>query len=130
MTDALVKVMVEIFRILAIVTKEIKQSRASESIFGYLSSSVDLLTETFVKKLAGRRDIEEALRTLENVTMEEARMAGAEALKAIHDVGGKVENEAHGIHDAVKAFGNRIEGMIQRVDDRVRGIGDMVITGA
>ena len=34
MTDALVKVMVEILHILAIVTKEIKQSRASESIFG------------------------------------------------------------------------------------------------
>jgi hypothetical protein len=32
MTNALVKVMVEILRILAIVTKEIKQSRASESI--------------------------------------------------------------------------------------------------
>jgi hypothetical protein len=32
MTDALVKVMVEILRILAIVTKEIRQSRASESI--------------------------------------------------------------------------------------------------
>jgi hypothetical protein len=32
MTDALVKVMVEILRILAIVTKEIKQSGASESI--------------------------------------------------------------------------------------------------
>lgn len=83
-----------------------------------------------MKKLIGRKDIEEALQTLEKVTMEEARMAAAEALKAIHGVGDKVENEAHGIHDAVKAIGNRIEGMIQRVDDRVRGIGDMVITGA
>ena len=32
MTDAIVKVLVEILRILALVTKEIKQNRASESI--------------------------------------------------------------------------------------------------
>jgi hypothetical protein len=88
------------------------------------------LPETFVKRLIGRKDIEEALQTLEKVTVEEARMAAAEALKAIHGVGYKVEDEAHGIHDAVEAFGNRIEGMIQRVDDRVKGIGDMVTTGA
>jgi len=129
MTNVLVKVMVEILRILAIVTKEIEQSRASESIFDYLSSSAHRLPEMFVKKLVGRRDIEEALQTLEKVTVEEARMAVAEALKAIHGVGDKVENEAHGIHDTVKAFGNRIEGMIQRVDDRVRGI-DMAISSA
>lgn len=35
MTDAIVKVMVEVLCILAIVTKEIRQSRASESIPGY-----------------------------------------------------------------------------------------------
>jgi hypothetical protein len=83
-----------------------------------------------LKKLAGRKDIEDALLKLEKVTVEEARMAAAEGLKAIHGVGDKVENEAHGIHNAVKAIGNRIEGMIQRVDDRVKGIGDMFVTGA
>jgi hypothetical protein len=76
-----------------------------------------------VKKLVGRQDIEEALQRLEKVTVEEARMAAAEALKAIHGVGDKVE-------DVVKAFGNRIEGMIQCVDNRVKGIGDVVITGS
>ena len=35
MTDAIVKVLVEILCILAIVTKEIKQSRASAYIYGY-----------------------------------------------------------------------------------------------
>jgi hypothetical protein len=35
MTDAIVNVLVEILRILAIVTKEIKQNRARESIPGY-----------------------------------------------------------------------------------------------
>jgi hypothetical protein len=93
-----------------------------------------------VKKLAGRKDIEEALQRLEKVTVEETRTAAAEALKAIHGVGDKVEDEAHGIHYAVKAVEDRVrdvEGMIQGVgdllqgvDDRVKGIGDMVIVGA
>jgi hypothetical protein len=130
MTDAHVKVMVEILRILTIVTKEIKESRASESIFGSLSFLAYRSPETFVKRLVGRKDIEEALETLEKLMVEEARMTAAEALRAIHGVGDKVESEAHGIHDAVKTFGNRIEGIIQRVDDRVRGIGDMAISGA
>jgi hypothetical protein len=128
MTDAIVKVMVEVLCILAIVTKEIKQSRASESIPGYWSTlSAYRLPETFVKKLAGRKDIEDALQKLEKVTVEEARMAAAEALKAIHGVGDKVESEVHGIHDAVKAFEYRIEGMIQGVGNMLQG---MVINGA
>jgi hypothetical protein len=80
-----------------------------------------------VKKLVGRKDIEDALQKLENVTVEEARMAAAEALKAIYGVGDKVESEVHGIHDAVKAFENRMEGMIQGVGNMLQG---MVISGA
>lgn len=90
-----------------------------------------------MKKLVGRKDIEDALQRLEKVTVEEARMAAAEALKAIHGIGDKVENEVHGIHGAVKAFEDKIEGMIQGVgsmiqgvDDRVKGLGDRVTTGA
>ena len=72
----------------------------------------------------GRKDIEEALQTLEKVTVEEARMAAAEALKAIHGVGDD-------IHDAVRD----IKGMIRDVGDmlhgeRVKDIGDMAISGA
>ena len=94
----------------------------------------------FVKKLVGRTDIEDALQRLEKVTVEETRMAAAEALKAIHGVGNKVGDGVLGIHDAVKAVENRVrdvEGMIQGVgdmlqgvDERVKGIGDMVIIGA
>jgi hypothetical protein len=40
----------------------------------------------FLKKLVGRTDMENALQRLENMTLEETRMTGAEALKAIHDV--------------------------------------------
>src|SRR5260221_13576840 len=70
---------------------------------------------------------------------EEARMAGAETLKAIHGVGNKVGDEVHGIHGAVRAVEDRVrdvEGMIQGVgdmlqdvDNRVKGIGDIAIIG-
>ena len=83
-----------------------------------------------MKKSVGRKDVADALQRLENVTVEETRMAAAETLKAIHNIGDKVENDVHGIHDAVKAVGESIKGMIQDVDGRVKVIGDIVTTGA
>jgi hypothetical protein len=68
-----------------------------------------------MKKLVGRRDVENALQRLENMTLEETRMTGAETLKAIHGVKGVLQ----GVTD-----------MLQSVDDRVKVIGDKVISGA
>jgi hypothetical protein len=68
-----------------------------------------------MKKLVGRRDMENALQRLENMTLEETRMTGAETLKAIHGVEGVLQ----GVTD-----------MLQSVDDRVKVIGDKVISGA
>ena len=76
----------------------------------------------FLKKLVGRKAIEDALQRLEEVTLEEARMAGAEALKAIHGVGTKVD-------DTLKAMEGRMggmEGMLQGVGDRLQGVDDRV----
>ena len=89
----------------------------------------------------GRKDIEDALQRLEKVAVEEARMAAAEALKAIHDVGYKVGDEARGIHDAVhdaahdtvqavKDGVRDVEAIVKGVDDRVKRIGDVVTIGA
>ena len=81
-----------------------------------------------MKKLVGRKDIEDAMQRLESVIVEEARMAVAEARKAIHDVGYKVGDEAQGIHDAVRAVGDRV-GNVEAMIKGVKGIGDMVIIG-
>jgi hypothetical protein len=43
MTDAIVKVMVEVLHIIAIATKEIKQNRASELTISYKINPLDLL---------------------------------------------------------------------------------------
>ncbi|KAF8485996.1 hypothetical protein DFH94DRAFT_163923 [Russula ochroleuca] len=116
MTDAIVKVMVEVLRILAIATNEIKQNRAKK----------------FLKKLVGRTDIEDALQRLEKVTLEEARMAGAEAQKAIHGVGNQVGDKVDGVQDTLKVVEDKmkgVEGMLQGVGDILQEIGNKVITG-
>ena len=79
-------------------------------------------SETFGKKLVGKTAIEDALERLKTVTEEEARMAAAEALKAIHDVGDRVQ----GIQDAVRVF----KEINQGGDNRMKGVGDMVVIGA
>jgi ABC-type transporter Mla subunit MlaD len=93
-----------------------------------------------LKKLVGRTDIEDALQRLERVTVEEARMAAAEALKAIHSVGNKVGDKVDDVQGTLKAVEDRVkdvEGMLQDVgdmlqcvDDRVKGIDGKIISGA
>ncbi|KAH9986506.1 hypothetical protein BJV77DRAFT_1070932 [Russula vinacea] len=115
MTDAIVTVMVEVLRILGIATKEVEQNRAKK----------------FMKKLVGRTDIEDALQRLEKVTLEEARMATAEALKAIHGVGNQVGDKVDGVQDKLKIVEDKmrvVEGILQCVDDKVKEISNKVIT--
>ncbi|KAN0138119.1 Ankyrin repeat-containing domain protein [Lactarius tabidus] len=88
MKDIIVKIMVEVLGIFAIMTKEMKQGR----------------TKKYLKKLIGRRDIEDALSRLDRLTQEEARMATAQVLKVAH----RVENE-------VGTVGNQVRG----IDDKV-----------
>jgi hypothetical protein len=57
-----------------------KQGRASESIPDNTLPIADKKSEQFLKKLVGRKDIEDALQRLDRLTQEEARMAAAQAL--------------------------------------------------
>ena len=91
MTDAIVKIMTEVFSILGIATKEIKQSRSSECGWhAYIGLYLHSLGK-IVKKLLGKNDIEDALKRLDTLTMEEARMAIAETLKVTNRVDNKVD---------------------------------------
>jgi methyl-accepting chemotaxis protein len=56
-------------------------------------------------------DLEDALRKLDRLTQEEARMAHAEVLRI-----------AHGIRNEVKV----VDGKVERVEDKVEGVGDKV----
>ena len=80
MKDIIVKIIVEVLSILGIVTKEIGQGSLSASFRVDISPKADFRTEKFFKKLVGRKDVEDALQRLDQLTQEEARMAAAETL--------------------------------------------------
>jgi hypothetical protein len=87
MTDVIVKIMIEVLSILAIATKEIKQGRSSKQIDLHILLALDSrFLEKFLKKLVGQNDIEDALKRLDTLTVEEARMAIAETLNVTHRV--------------------------------------------
>ena len=89
-------------------------------------------TEKFFRKLAGMTDLEDALKKLDRLTQEEARMALAEVLritKSIRDgvkvVDGKVEEvsvKVEGVSDKVEGVGVKVED----VGDKVEDVGDKV----
>jgi methyl-accepting chemotaxis protein len=78
-----------------------------------------------MKKLVGRTDLEDALKRLDKLTHEEARMAAAQVLKATHSVEERVRGVADtllGVDDRV----TRVEDGVTGVDDRVAGVDERV----
>ncbi|KAF8476586.1 hypothetical protein DFH94DRAFT_99030 [Russula ochroleuca] len=116
MADVIVKIMIEVLSILAIATKEIKQGRSKK----------------FLKKLLGKKDIEDALKRLDTLTTEEARMAIAETLNVTHRVDDKVDkvdNKVDKVDDKVDKVDdtvNRVDDTVNRVDDTVNRVDDTV----
>jgi uncharacterized protein YoxC len=130
MKDIIVKIMAEVLSILGIVTKEVDQGR----------------TMTFLKQLIGRKDVSEALQRLDQLTLEEARMAAAETLRIVRstddmvkvvrdevtDVGDKVKvvyNKVKDVDENVKGAGVKLEGVGKEVQDvgiKVGGIDNQV----
>ncbi|KAH8979309.1 hypothetical protein EDB92DRAFT_1814712 [Lactarius akahatsu] len=104
MMGVVVKIMVEVLSVFAITTKEIRQGRAKK----------------FFKKLAGRRDIEDALQRLDRLTQEEARMATAEVLRLTHSVDDKVgviNDDVKLIVEGGKERSAAIQRIVNTVDD-------------
>ena len=60
-----------------------------------------------MKRLIGRTDMEDALKRLDKLTDEEARMAVAQNLKATHNV----DERVIGVANAVMAADNRVAGV-------------------
>ena len=69
----------------------------SDSCIIVLPLAAEIRSEKYLKKLVGRTEIEDALKKLDNLTNEEARMATAQVLKATHDV----DNRVAGVDDKV-----------------------------
>jgi hypothetical protein len=90
MSEMVVKILVELLSALALVTKQIKQGKPSESVFGevlYYLTRCDV--EKFVKKLLGEKDVEAVLQRLDRLTQDEARITAAQTLEVVY---GLVQN--------------------------------------
>jgi len=75
--------------------------------------------------LLGKKDIEEALRRLDNMTQEEARMAAAEVLAIACSTDDKVKD----VDERVKSVDMKVESlkdMVEGVDDRLMQVDDKV----
>jgi hypothetical protein len=57
-----------------------------------------MFSEKYLKKLIGRTEIEDALKRLDKLTQEEARMATAQVLKVTHTVDDKFAVVIDGVH--------------------------------
>jgi microcompartment protein CcmK/EutM len=75
-------------------------------------------SEKYLKKLIGRTDIEDALKRLDRLTQEEARMAAVQLLK----VANTIDNRVEGVAENVLVVDNRVAG----VDERVASVGELV----
>ncbi|KAF8274644.1 hypothetical protein EI94DRAFT_1712778 [Lactarius quietus] len=112
MSDIITEIMVEVLRIFGIATKEVKRGSAKK----------------FLRKLAGMADLEDALKKLDRLTQEEARMALAEVLRITHSVrdevkvvDGKVEN----VEGKVVDMGGKVADMGSKVEDVGKKVADM-----
>ncbi|KAH9026614.1 hypothetical protein EDB85DRAFT_165826 [Lactarius pseudohatsudake] len=112
MTNIITKIMVEVLTIFGVATKELRRGS----------------TKKFLKKLAGRTDLEDAIKRLDRLTQEEVRMALAEVLKITHIVHSDVkvvDGKVESIDDKVEDMGGQVEDMSGKVDDMGNKVDDM-----
>src|SRR6266404_7943550 len=133
MMDIIRKIIVEVISILGIVTKEVRQGRMSTCFKTDICSKLMFLAaEKYLKKLVGRKDIEDALERLDKLTQEEARMAAAEALvitRGIDDKVNDIDDKVEGVDSKVQGVDSKVQGVdekIQGVDNKVQGIDSKV----
>ena len=119
MVDTATKIMAEVLNLIGIATKEIKQGRTSTSFCTMKFRLTEPFSEKYLKKLFGNRtDIDDALKRLDSLTQEEARMASAQLLQ----ITSAIDSEVRGFVDNVIAADDRVAG----VDDRVANVDDHV----
>src|ERR1700744_1270028 len=117
MKDIIVKIMVEVLSILGIVTKEIRQGSMSAYFRVKISTKVDLRAEKFFKKLVGRKDVEDALQRLDELTQEEARMAAGEAL----GIPRGIDDNVKGMDEKLQNVDKNVEGMDHKIGTVIKG---------
>ena len=107
MTVLLGKIMAQVLSVLALSTKAMKERRISGSLRSVSCQyfKADYEKEKFMKRLAGRTDLEDALQRLDVLTKEENLMTAARNLEVTHRVDVNVtatQELTRNIHDNVE----------------------------
>jgi hypothetical protein len=82
MTEAIVKIMLELLSVLAQASKQIKQGRFSEYAIAFIPSMTQCAVEKFTNKLLGKNEIGTVLQRLDRLTQEEALAVAVHGLVA------------------------------------------------
>ena len=114
------KIMAQVLSVLALSTKQMKQRSISGSIHSVISFMADYETEKFMKRLAGRTDVEDALERLDTLTKEESLMTAARNLEVTHRVDVNVVATQEAIHD--------VDGNVKETKELTRDVRDNTIT--
>ena len=126
MVGTIAAIMVEVLNFIGIATKEMKQGRASKCFIHKVRSRIPLTklsVEKYLKKLMGKNNIEDALKRLDRLTQEEARMAAAQLLNVTNTIDNRVEE----IADSMLVVDNRVAGIgdqVQGIDNKVAAVMD------
>ena len=102
MTDKMVEITVEILSILGTATKEMKQGTASEFDHHVTWFQANIDSEKFLKRVAGRTDLEDGLKKLEKLMNEEIAMAIAQNLKLTHNIDTEVTRVGEGVNSILQ----------------------------
>jgi hypothetical protein len=127
MVETITAIMVEMLNFIGIATKEVKQGRTSKRFVYKCVPADKVISEKYLKKLMGKNDIEDALKRLDRLTQEEARMAAAQLLKVTNTIDNRVgeiadnvvvvDNRVAGVDERVAVVGERVVGIVAAVDD-------------
>jgi methyl-accepting chemotaxis protein len=88
--ELLGKIMAQLLSILALSAKAMTDTKISEQVRSPCFLLTDCVPEKILKKLMGRKDIEDALSRLDMLTKEETLMAMMRNLEATHQIDGAV----------------------------------------
>ena len=79
---------------------------------------MNTVSEKYWKTLIGKTDMEDALKKLDSLTQEEARMMNAENLRATH----AVDERVRGVTERVVSVDDRVADVNDKVDEVIHGV--------
>jgi hypothetical protein len=127
MTVLLGKIMAQVLSVLALSTKAMKERRISglRRSISYPCLMADYETEKFMKRLAGRTDLEDALQRLDVLTKEENLLIAARNLEVTHRVDVNVtatQELTQNLHDNVKVTNLCLSHVETVMDEQQRSL--------